>query len=166
MTDPAALLRVIALVEQATEGSALLDSRIAFATGHFVMNKNASSLGVREGDVVNWIIFKDVMYHWKPFTEEEAIRDMAQILSLPAYTRSLDAALTLLELDQRINQVQDRTYCGDGWLVSIDRWKKEPAAPGYASYSFRGDGYGWRAPTFALALTLACLRARLAESER
>lgn len=148
MTDPS----LIEKLEKATEGNLWLDAAIGLAVGHYVIGKdNASIWNKTERRMLLCLtdgkVFDDL---------DAAIEALRGCLSVPRYTSSLDAALTLVP---------------EGWrfTLSTDDHGGFPERAAHAVVMSKlwadpqaGDGqvFEGHAATPALALCPAALRAR------
>lgn len=125
---------LIARLEAATEGSRELDWEIAKYLG--------------------WSSYWSSQTFYLPPGEDEGSDKTC--LVLPAWSRSIDAALTLVPPGWRLHRlgehVQNRGWDGKEWWWEACFWRPGPRDPFIDN--------GTRAPTPALALCIAALKAR------
>jgi len=127
---------LIAKLEAATEGTRELDAEIGLAIREWKVSGRA--IGVRQLDgTYRWVAF----HQTEEYDHADAIRVIADCLSLRPYTRSIDMALATLVPDTTDLQI-GRIWCVKRWARITDGDK---------------EWYG-ESCTEALALCIAALR--------
>lgn len=149
---------LIARLEKATGPDRELDALVALAVGTFKLSTSMTSIwDMRECPKGRFVVGKSD--NTKPYLDaNEAARSLARGLSLPAYTASIDCALTLVPEDW-CRSISGPSYdfkknARDQYVALVREYQD---ASEFARPDAEGDG---RHTVPAIAICIAALRAR------